>query len=281
MKIVEHLKNVAEQTPEWLRSIRAGDPFDRSAFFGSRVVVYPGSGNDGHAVRTFGKAAAAHCFLHIDYAVPEAVIRRKLAHPVQGFRGYRATILLNVTERELSPSGWVPHLRQDRLDRLVPLLPAVTPYALLAVLDRLDGFDEDHGPATLAVLFLAGDGHASFDALFCQKDSLRAPFAMLLEDHGFGGDYSRWGAGGITNEIAVNRGVLADLLLVGRTTKVWGGYEFVSGVEADPGGMWRKPRRLNKRTSSSQQQSVFGDPSPWDTAARLTRSQRARATLFG
>ena len=242
MNLIEYLRGDAEPIPRWLESYSKDSRFRRADFFGSRVVVYPGSGNDGHAVRTFGKAGAAHCFLYVDYMVPEEEIRQRLDDPDEGFRGYRASIIQNLAEPELSPRGWVPHIRPRQYLR--PVGPRVPPYALLAVLDREEGLNEDHGPRRLAVVFLAGDGHASFDALFCQRDSAGPPYAMLLQDHGFGGDYSLWGSGGVVHQIAVQEGVFPSLLFVADGTVEWDGYRLIPEVEADIGGVWANRRRL-------------------------------------
>lgn len=72
--VFEEDDNVLEQRPEdfpdWLNQPRDAlnftrDNFDR--FLGSRVVYYPGSGTDGHAITLFGGAHNAHCFVHCDF----------------------------------------------------------------------------------------------------------------------------------------------------------------------------------------------------------------------
>ena len=50
----EYLKNDQETIPTWLLEIKEGDKFPRDDFFKSRIVFYPGSHTDGHAVKVFG-----------------------------------------------------------------------------------------------------------------------------------------------------------------------------------------------------------------------------------
>lgn len=49
MTLYDYLQNkLREDIPSWLDGFRSGDRFPREHFFASRVVYYPGSGNDGH-----------------------------------------------------------------------------------------------------------------------------------------------------------------------------------------------------------------------------------------
>ena len=54
MSMYEYLKNDQEPIPTWLLEIKEGDKFSRDDFFSSRIVFYPGSYTDGHAVKVFG-----------------------------------------------------------------------------------------------------------------------------------------------------------------------------------------------------------------------------------
>ena len=54
MSMYEYLKNDQEPIPNWLLEIKEGDKFSRDDFFSSRIVFYPGSYTDGHAVKVFG-----------------------------------------------------------------------------------------------------------------------------------------------------------------------------------------------------------------------------------
>ena len=208
-------------------------------------MVYPGSGNDGDAVRLFGKAKAAHCFLHIDHGMEEATIRTLLADPEEGFRGYRPMLFRAVAERELAPHGWQPHAAAHEVPDAAP--HRVKPYALFVVLERLHGFGEDHGGLRLAILFLAGDAHFSFDALFCQGDATRAPYAMLLQEHQAWGNNTQFGGGRLLNRIARRTSVFPDWLLVSHGTLPWPEYHLVEQVSGHVGGQYRVARCLYKR----------------------------------
>lgn len=239
-----HLRALSEPIPDWLRNYQPGQPFSRQAFFQSRLVYYPGAGGDGHAVRLFGGSHCCHCFVYVDYGVSRAELVREIDDPQLGFRGYRSLARLEPSERDIVPEGWTPHVHRSELRSYPVRFASVTPYALLEILQREKGYDDTHGPERLAVLFLGADGIASYDALFCQSSSTGPPFAMLLQDHGFGGNYDRFGAGGALELIAQRTGVYPNYLLVAADTAVWQGYEPVVDVSADVGGCWANARRL-------------------------------------
>ena len=48
---------------------------------------------------------------------------------------------------------------------------AADPWGMLAILQRDEEFDDQHGPQRIAILFLGADGVATYDALFCQAQS--------------------------------------------------------------------------------------------------------------
>ena len=95
-------------------------------------------------------------------------------------------------------------------------------------------------------LFIGGDGHATYDALYCQGDGTAAPFLVVIQDHGFGGDYDKFRRGGILERIARQCGQLPQWLLVGENTEPWEDYEDC-GADAEVGGMQAMPRRLYSR----------------------------------
>lgn len=253
--IVEHLRqNDREEVPRWLREF---DPvngrFDRDEFFGSRVVYYPGAGTDGQAVAVFGASHAAHCFVLVDYLLTEANIRTALGE--HGFRGYGTRRLVRLTEQQLTPRGWTPHLSPEQTRAFDPR-NLTEPYALLAILEREDELTDDHGPERHAVIFLSADAYAAYDALFCQDDS-RPAYAMLLAEHGYGGNWNRFGSGGHLEKLANLTDSRPYWLLVAENTEVWNDYLQVPHLEGVIGGMHRDTRRLFERLNRrTQRRSV-------------------------
>ena len=249
MTLYEFLAGQREDLPTWLDTFQAGTPFSREVFFGSRVVYYPGSGTDGHPVKVFGSTHSAHCFVYADYMVSQARLEETL-DSVHRFRGYHTVSRLQLREADLVPSGWTRHLEfgdpQDRYGFSNAI--AAAPFGFLEVLERDSAYDESHGARRLAILFLGADGIATYDALFCQRTTPTSPYAVLLQDHGFGGNYEHFGRHGLLETIAQRTSVFPRWLLTARHgTQAWEGYSPVPDVEGDRGGQHNDLRFLSER----------------------------------
>lgn len=236
-----------EDCPDWLKNFKKGDKFDRQNFFGSRLVYYPGSGSDGHAVKLFGSTHSAHCFVYVDYLFKQSQVKAHLRGDHEGydgaFRGYHQLARLTLSEADLAPVGWTQHVQGLERNRFSD---DFKPYAFLEILERDAEFDDDHGAQRLAILFLGADGIASYDALFCQGNGIRPPFAVLVQEHGFGGNYDKFGCGGLLDRIAQKCQVFPKFLLVAEGSKPWTGYEKMDYLGGSVGGMHGNTRFLHE-----------------------------------
>ena len=243
--IVDILGRNPEPLPEWL----AGDNpprFDRNEFFAARTVYYPGSGDDGQPVKLCALAHAAHTFIYVDQGVEQEALAERLQDRERGFRGYAITHQEQVSEEVLRPCGWIPHVSAEEASSSHRFRDGFTePFGWFVVLDRQGG-NKDHGPSRLAILFIGGDGIASYDALFCQRDGTPAPFLTVIQDHGFGSSYERFDRHGLLERIAQRSGVWPEYLLVGRGSNEWLDYTN-TGSCPEPGGSGAHPRSLFRR----------------------------------
>jgi hypothetical protein len=241
MRLYEYLLQLREHMPPWLAGFTNGDAFRREQFFGSRLVYYPGSGTDGHPVKLFGSTHSAHCFVYADYGKPKFAVEAELEHPMHRFQGYHTLSRLPLAANDLTPGGWAPNFGGLEADRC---FADVAPFAFVELLERDQDRDEGHGARRLAILFLGADGIAAYDALFCQQNGPSRPFAILLQDHGFGGNYGPFGRGGLLEGIARRCHAVPQWLLVAENTQPWEGFERVPEVDGDPGGMHNTLRFL-------------------------------------
>ena len=243
----QYLERKPESVPHWLRDFNKDDTFSRDHFFASRVVYYPGSRFDGQPVKLFGSANSAHCFVYVDYGVNQAALETELANATDGFRGYHTFARVQFSENDLSPGKWQPHVESGyRPPHGKPHINT-NPFGFLEVLERDHNLDDNHGPSRLGIIFLGADGIAAYDALFCQRNGTPPPFAVVLQDHGFGGNYDQFGQGGLLERIAKSCAVFPQLLLVAtQNTKAWTGFERIRGVN-DPVEMNPRIRNLFQR----------------------------------
>ena len=236
------LQTLREPMPRWLSAVDPSRQFPVKAFLKSRIAFYPGSGFDGHLVKVFGSTHVVHCFVYADYGVSDTALKRELDDPERGFRGYHSLARIDLEEKNLLPTGWVPHVTQDEARYRVSGTWTYQRFGFVEILERDAHLDEEHGAKRLAVMFLGADGVAAYDALFCQRPGT-APFAMLLQDHGFGGNYTQFGRGGLLEKIANRANAFPKFILGAGNTEAWENYRLVPGTDASIGGA-RQVRRL-------------------------------------
>ncbi len=250
MTLYEYLKNDKEPMPKWLLEIKAGDLFSNKDFFSSRIVYYPGSYTDGHAVKLFGSTHSAHCFIYVDYHYCQNELEMELKR--YPFIGYVNLFKIQLNESDLVPNGWIPSTFFEQNENQYRSVNKSASFAFLQILERESHLTDEHGPQRLAIIFLLADGIATYDALFCQKKSLEKPFALLIHDHGFGLAYDKFGGGGLLNRIAEIKSVIPKYLLVAENTKAWSTHQKFDLLKSDPGGMHQTPRFLYRRRRPSK-----------------------------
>lgn len=117
MTLIEFLRTLREDTPQWLLDFKDGDPFPRDEFLASRIMYYPGPSLDGHGVRVFSSSHSAHCFIHADYGLLQHEVEKELQPAGRGFKGYHPIARLVLTEQDLTPSSWESHIDPQELRR--------------------------------------------------------------------------------------------------------------------------------------------------------------------
>ena len=235
MTTKEYLGQYREDIPEWLKAYQPGKSRSLADFLRSRIVYYPGSGFDGDPVEVFGASHSAHCFIYADYWLPEDDVRAELR--THGFKGYDILDEVSFSEREvMSATPWSRHFLTGEELRAAANGTArmrtcahPEPYALLTVLERKSNFGDDHGPERLAILFLGADGIATYEAIFANGNAPHF-FGFLLQDHGFGGNYSCFGRGGFLEKIMERSKVYPHFVLTWYDSP-YDGYEKVEWAE--------------------------------------------------
>ena len=223
--------------PQWLAEYDG--TIDIAAVQNTRCVYYPGAGFDGQPIHTFNGGNAAHLYIYVDYGVEKQMIESKL----DSFKGYKVIGKHDIALNQLAPA-WRPHIRMTKeLVEESRRCAKVSPYCFMAVFERKEEFTSDHGAERFAVIFIGGDGIATYDALFANKNMV-TPLAVILQEHGFGGNYASFGRDSIMEEIAEKSGVYPELLLVGTNcTEAWNGF-YPANSPGVLGGMYHEPRQI-------------------------------------
>jgi hypothetical protein len=208
LHVHEFLREYKEEVPQWLVDYKPGDQISFSDFMNCRVGYYPGAGYDGNLVRVCNKSHSVHCFLHADYGISREEMESHLAEE-RCLSGYHVIGKVDWSDTVCFESNrW--------------FCPELEPYCFMAVFERDADRDESWGAERLAMTFLLADGIKTYDELFV-KQYQKAPWIMLLQDHGFGGNYDRFDRGGKLSSI-VSRGVKPQFVLCDEGTRMWKGY---------------------------------------------------------
>lgn len=236
----EVLAQHAEQCPD-LRNQDIAAPEDLKEFFGSRVVYYPGSGTDGHAISLFGGTRSAHCFVHCAFEKASCEKVLDQLKPVHALRptGYDYLCLQKLNDEEVQQVldlNLDEHFGLDANDRWPG--PSLTG-GVWAVLERQDNFDA-HGPRRFALLHVAAEAVWLYGQLWTRRKA--SPYGILLQDHSCGGNWCGFGGEGSPLLNLAQQAGLPEWLLVGDGTCTWPGYLQVAGPET--GGMHMIPRYL-------------------------------------
>lgn len=242
--IYKYLKRYKEPLPEWLAVCNNSEQFKIEDFFSSRTVFYPGCGTDGHPVKLFNSSHSAHCYIYVDYKLPWYDFLSEIESSNHGFIGYHVKFVADLYK--YFHGNRITNENLKFRNREKKILSYLYLHTFIIVMERNEDMDETHGAEKFAILFLNMDGVMAYEMLYCQKTS-RKPFAFLLQDHGFGGNYTTFGAGGRLEEIAIAQQTYPELLVVADNSRPLKGFTRLMNVAGDPGGMHNHMRYLYKR----------------------------------
>ncbi len=192
--------------PDWIAS--ANEPLGPLPLFEllDKSVYYPSCGLDGQPVKFLG--GYFHSFVYVDYGVRRDDLlellgeggrdrkQRAFRDAIEArqhlpFRGYRLVACRNVEKDELTPHGWFPHLLEPCDGNPPDRSPSgIPPFAVWSILERTESFDDTHGPARFSLLYVGGDGVASFNAMYLRNNVAPAVVAVIQPGTGFGGNYT-------------------------------------------------------------------------------------------
>ena len=236
--IAQYLNNYKEEMPQWLKDYQPGQRVAFSDFINSRCLYYPGSGYDGQPVMTFNQSHCVHCYVYVDYGFEKCILNGQLNDRYHSFKGYHSIGRVEYSESDLMPKHFVPTLLPGYTPRRDPMtFVHGRPFCFLEIMERDEQYDDSHGAKRFAVLFLFADGIATYQAFFTPKGLGKTPYVLILQDHGFGGNYDLFGKGGLMERIAEDGSGHPEWALVADNTRVWEGYDEIADLEpVDLGG---------------------------------------------
>lgn len=222
----EILSQHREGVPPWLFNCTETTPLNAELFgemLQSRVVYYPGAGvNDGETFEVFTHPHAAHCVIHADQKysakLVSSIVNREVRGPYTHVAGYRPLAQKQLDRDEFQGFlGLVPQHSSAEA-------PASLGGAFWAILEREQGKTDEYGPSRIAFLHVHCEAVWLFQKLWCQMKR-SGPFSILLHDHGYGGNWTSFGAKGELCRLAAENNAFPDWLLVANNTIAWPNYQ--------------------------------------------------------
>ncbi len=228
--IISYLSKFKEEMPSWLLNYKKDMPVSFLDIMSSRVGYYPGSGFDGMLIKVGNKSHSVHSFLYVDYLISKDKMVSHLSEP-GCILGYHSIGRIEWQENDLMPIGQYPlNIDKKPISKLSFVDPSIKPYCFTEIMERDADRHEDWGAQRFAVTFLFADGIATYYQLFC-KEYNKGPWIMLLQDHGFGGNYDKFGKDGLLDAIIMRNDIRPHYVLCAENTQIWQGYERVSGLQ--------------------------------------------------
>lgn len=249
--VISFLSQYQEEMPKWLREYKNGDKVTFADIMSSRIGYYPGSRIDGTLMKVGNKSHAVHSFLYVDYGISKKDLIDQLAQP-SSILGYHSIGRIEWEEKDLMPNGQYPlNVIKKPLYNQDPcwfVLKNEKPYCFTEILERNEDKEDAWGAIRFSVTFLFADGIASYYQLFC-KEYKKAPWIVLLHDHGWGGNYDCFGKGGILDAIIIKNKIRPPFVLCEDHTRIWNGYELEEGLQPVSREGMNDSRRLYRDVS--------------------------------
>lgn len=190
MAMIAEIPNPA--LPNWLATLDqlavAQKPIPLASLLNG-CFYYPSSGTDGDPMKFL--AGNVHSFIYVDYGKKEQEILDRIERP--GFCGYRVLARRCLRKEDLvPPHGWMPRspTADDGDLSRVPREAMANPWGSWWVFERLDGLPETHGPRRFSLIFICGDGVATYQALFHGNNCVPLIVAIVQPGTGFGGNWT-------------------------------------------------------------------------------------------
>lgn len=244
--MIDYLKQYKADIPYWLKNYKDGIDVTFDTVMGGRVGYYPGSGFDGNLVAVANKAHCVYSFLYVDYMVKKEELVNMMNEG--SFHGYHSIGRIEWNEQDIMPDGQytITVNYTPRQDPMTFVDKSIEPYCFTEILERNSDKDDEWGAERFSITFLFADGIATYFQLFV-KHYMKAPWLFLLQDHGFGGNYDRFGMNGYLDAIIRESNIRPEYVICAKNTRIWDGYSEIQSIEPTHGGMHNSERLLFKR----------------------------------
>lgn len=245
MEMHEYLGLFRENLPEWLSEYNEGDAISFKDVMSSRVAYYPGYWRDGTMLKVGNMSHSVHSFIHLDYLNEY----EEDMSQIERLPGYRSIGHFDWTIDDILPHGFQVYKTSYR-----PWFNPNTwannqsPHYFTEILERLPSKDDNYGAKRIALTSLCADGIDFYFQLFV-KEYKKTPWLFLLQDHGFGCNYDRFGKDGLLDRIMTDHNSWPEFVICDNKngTTIWDGYAKIENITPVIGGMHHNVRSLFRK----------------------------------
>lgn len=205
-------------------------------------LFYPACDNDGGVVKdcnTLNRELGIENFIYCDYAFGED----RLDEAMDTFHGYSVLASRSLTQYDLVPNRWnmqmPPRLNLQQYHNHRDAYK--TPFAKWIVYQRNQEKGADYGPARFSLLYIGGEGVATYQAIYWSNNVCPKIVAIIQPGHAFGLNWTDFTAPeGFLHWVIVNnpnQQLPAQIYFGGYGTYDWydelnwEGYKQVRGIE--------------------------------------------------
>ncbi len=156
-------------------------------------LFYPASGLDGGVVRdcnTMGRSLGIRSFVYCDYATGEQAFENEQA----SFKRYHVFASRRLVQSDLAPHGWNPILPPNlsMAEYIKNQSRLKSPFSTWTIYERDSDKDEEHGPFRFSLLYIGGEGIATYQALYWTQKIAPGALAIIQPGTGFGLNYTNF-----------------------------------------------------------------------------------------
>ena len=158
---------------------------------------YPAAGHDGCVIRdcnTHGRSLGIRSFIYSDYVTgPEAYLEKE-----NDFRGYHVFGSRALAQSDFTIRGWQPVIAPGvHPKRYMKYREYWKPFAHWTVYERDADQSEEHGPERFSLLYIGGEGVATYQALYWTHRIVPAAITIIQPGSGWGFNWTNfWAADG-------------------------------------------------------------------------------------
>ncbi len=153
-------------------------------------LYYPSSGIDGGVIKdcnTLERHKRITSFIFSDYLMGEAA----LTENQDTFQGYHIIATRSLVKADLAPMGWKPKLPPEfNLQEYQRESDKWKPFSSWIVYERDTDRTDQHGPIRFSLLYIGGEGVATYQALYWTNKIAARALAIIQPGTGFGGNWT-------------------------------------------------------------------------------------------